>query len=175
MTVPEPTRNSLRETLWQQADELGWAMLSPSEKSRQYEAWTKDPKIGGRLGRFMNQGQVRVYIKDSLLKDFTRSQLAGFERPFRVTGISEYSSIAEIYTKPHGRRLGDGRLICWGRAHDWKTILMALHERAFDNPNICPYAAIFLFSSGRFNDDGVRRPIADAAQKLGIEKIVWLD
>ena len=52
---------------------------------------------------------------------------------------------------------------------------MALHERAFGNFAAHPYAAVFLFSSGRFHEDGAREPVASAAQKLGIEKIVWLD
>ena len=175
MTVPESTRNLLKEKLWRQADALGWAMLSSVHKSRHYEAWTKDPEIGGRLGRYIDHRQIRVYIKDSLLRGFIRSQLAGCERPFRVLGISDSAVATKTYTKPHGRQLDDGRLICWGRADDWKSILMALHERTFDSLGVRPYAAIFLFSSGRFYDDDVRRLVADAARKLGIEVVVWLN
>ena len=175
MNVPDTTRNSLKAKLWEQADRLDWAMLSPTDKSRHYEVWTRDANIGGRLSRYMDQGQVRVYIKDTLLKDYMRWRLASLERPFRVLGIPESVSIAETYTKPHGRRLQDGRVICWGRAGDWKTILMALHERAFKNAATRPYAAVFLFSSGRFHEDHARQLVADAAEKLGIEKIIWLD
>ena len=175
MTVPESTRNMLKNELWRQADALGWAMLSPAHKSRHYDAWTKDPKIGGRLGRYIDHGKIRVYIKDTLLKGFIRSQHAGSERPFRVLRIPESAVVTQTYTKPHGRLLDDGRLICWGRADDWKSILLALHERTFSAPHIRPYAAIFLFSSGRFFDDEVRRLVADAAKKLGIEIVKWLN
>jgi hypothetical protein len=175
MSVPDSTRNALKEKLRLRADELGWATLSPADKSHHYEAWTKDPEIGGRLGRYMEQGQVRVYIKDTLLKDYTRSRLSDPRRPFRVLGISESIEVVETYTKPHGRRLGDGRVICWGRADDWKTILMALHERTFGHTRLCPHAAIFLYSLGRFHEIDARALVEEAATKLGIEKIVWLE
>ena len=176
MSVPDATKTALKNKLWQQADDLEWVNLSPADKSQHYEAWTKDPGIGRRLGRYMGQGQVRVYIKDTLLKDYTRSRLANHERPFRVLGIPEAAAfVAEMYDKPHGRRLEDGRLICWGRADNWKTILMALHERAFGNSNSYPHAAVFLYSVRRFHETDARVLVEDAALKLGIERVIWLD
>ena len=175
MSVPDATRTALKEKLWQRADDLGWATLRPTDKSHHYEAWTKDPEFGGRLGRHMGQGQVRVYIKDTLLKDYTRSRLAGHERPFRVLGIPEAAYVLETYSKPHGRRLEDGRVICWGHADDWKTILMALHERTFGNSHGCPHAAVFLYSLGRFHEMHARALVENAATKLGIAKVIWLD
>ena len=149
--------------------------LSPMDKSHYYGTWTKDAEIGGRLGRYMAHGQVRVYIKDTLLKDYTRSRLADYERPFRVLGIPEATHVVESYSKPHGRRLEDGRVICWGRADDWKTILMALHERTFGNSHSCPHAGVFLYSLGRFHEIHARALVEDAATKLGIAQVVWLD
>lgn len=175
MSVPDPTRTAIKEKLWQRADDIGWATLSSTDKTHLYEAWTKDPKIGGRLGRYMGQGQVRVYIKDTLLKDYTRSCLADHERPFRVLGIPEAAHVVEMYSKPHGRRLEDGRVICWGRADDWKTLLMALHERAFGNSHSYPHAAVFLYSVGRFHEIHIRALVENAATKLGIAKVIWLD
>ena len=60
MSVPDTTKAALKDRLWQQADKLGWATLSTTHKSYHYEIWTKDPQIGGRLGRYMGQEQVRV-------------------------------------------------------------------------------------------------------------------
>ena len=175
MSVPDTTKTALKEKLRQRADDLGWATLSPTVKSSHYEAWTKDPEIGGRLGRYMGQGQVRVYIKDTLLKDYTLSRLADHERPFRVLAIPKAACVVETYTKPHGRRLEDGRVICWGRADDWKTILMALHERTFGNSHSCPHAAVLLHSLGRFHEMHARVLVEDAATKLGISIVIWLD
>lgn len=175
MSVPEATRAAMRAKLWRQANELGWVTLSPADKSRQYEAWTRDPEIGLRLVRYVGAEQVRVYIKDTLLKDYTRTRLASHVRPFRVLGISATAYIVQSYAKPHGRRLEDGRVICWGRADAWKTILMALHERTYGDSHSHPHAAVLLYSLGRFHEQDARALVDDAAAKLGIEKIVWLE
>lgn len=175
MSVPTTMRNMLKQRLWERADEIRWTMLSPTDKSRHYEAWTRDPDIGGQLFRYMDLGKVRLYIKDSLLKDYTRSRLARPDRPFRVLAIHPPVDVKKAYTKPHGRLLADGRLICWGQADDWKTILMALHERAFGSCDVRPYAAVFLFSTGRYHESSTRELVHDASIKLGIEKLVWLD
>jgi hypothetical protein len=44
-------------------------------------------------------------------------------------GIDREAEIAEVWERPHGRRLKDGRVVVWGSADDWKLILTAVHER----------------------------------------------
>ena len=66
-------------------------------------------------------------------------------------------------------------MICWGPADGWKTILMALHERTFDNSGSRPHAAVFVYSLGKFHELRARALVEDAANKLGVEKVVWLD
>ena len=173
--VPDDVRESLREKLWDQADSVGWSDLPMSAKTRHYEDWSRDPKIGGLLARFMDAEQVRVYLKNSLLKDYSNARIADQARPFRALGVAPPCDIAEVYVKPHGRRLNDGRVICWGRAEDWKTILMALHERCFATPNTRPHGVVLLRSIRRFSTAESRRVVCEAAAKLGIEKLIWLD
>jgi hypothetical protein len=127
------------------------------------------------LARYIDRGQVRVYLKDTLLKDYGRERLADESRPFRVLDIAATTEVAEAYIKPHGRRLRDGRVISWGRADDWKSVLMAVHERAYAREDSRPFAAVLVQSGGRFHEPHVRAPIEDAASKLGIERLVWLD
>jgi hypothetical protein len=174
MIVPVNVRTELKERLWQAADQLGWNDLGQAEKANHYEVWTRDPDIGGLLTRFMDGGQVRVYIKDTLLKDYGRVRRADPMRPLRALGITSKSSIVETYIKPHGRRLEDGRILCWGRADDWKAILMAVHERAFDQ-KCKPFAAILMSSAARFQEARSRAVVDDAAKKLGIERVIWFD
>lgn len=176
MSVSKSVRTKLKIKLWKIADEIGWLNLSPSEKSKCYEAWTRTPEIGGLVARFMDSGKVRVYIKDTLLKDYTKARLADAERPLRALGaLVPLQEPEEIYVKPHGQRSPDGRIVCWGRAEDWKSILMALHERAYIRESARPYAAVLLLGDGRFRETNTRKMIEDAAQKLSIEKVVWLD
>ena len=175
MSVPEHVRKELKTRLWSVADDLGWIMLSTSDKSKQYEAWTRQSDVGGLLGRYIDTGKVRVYIKDSLLKGYAHDRLSGSERPLRVAGIEEPVDIVEEYSKPHGRRLADGRIICWGRAEDWKTVLMALHERSFLVRGTRRFSAVLMFADGRFCEADVRAMVQDASNKLAIERLIWLD
>lgn len=175
MSVPDQVREELRGRLWGLADQIAWMNLSQTEKSKCYEDWTRDPRIGGVLARYIDKGHVRVYLKDTLLKDYTRNRLADSARPFRVLGIPASTEVLETYVKPHGRRLTDGRVVCWGRAEDWKLVLMAVHERAFVNRHGKAFGAVLLQASGRFQSKEIREVVDDAAKKLGIERLVWLD
>jgi len=149
--------------------------MSAGAKSKQYENWTRDPDIGGLIGRFVDAGKVRVYIKDTLLKDYARVRLADEKRPLRVCGLAESVVIVERYVKPHGVRLDDGRTLCWGRADDWKAILMALYERTFMHMQAGPFAAVLMYADGRFQEMRFREMVEKAAHKLSIEKVVWLN
>jgi len=173
MSLPDEVRDQLRERMWQIADQINWLALGPTEKTQYYENWTKDAQVGGVLQRFMPFGQVRVYIKDSLLKDYPRARRADQEKPFRMLGLDGAVQFTTAFIKPHGRRLSDGRIVCWGRAADWKMILMAVFERSFNTPDATPYAAVLTESGGKFADAAMREVVAEAAKRLGIERLVW--
>ena len=56
MSVPDQIREDLRTRLWRTADEIAWMNLSQSEKAKLYEEWTRDPKVGGILARYIDKG-----------------------------------------------------------------------------------------------------------------------
>jgi hypothetical protein len=173
MNLPDSVRDKLRERMWQMADEITWLALGPTEKTQHYENWTKDPEVGGVLQRYMALGQVRVYIKDSLLKDYPRARRADQEKPFRMLSIDGKVGVTRVFIKPHGRQLADGRIVCWGRAADWKAILLAVFERSFTIKGAKPHAAVLTESAGKFSDASVRAVVIEAAKRLGIDKLVW--
>src|SRR5262245_39228591 len=113
MSLPERIRDEVKELLWHEADRLGWSSLSANDKARYYTIWTEAEKIGGRLAGFMDPRQVRVYIKDTLLKSYTRERLDNEGRVYRILGLPADSPAVASYIKPHGRRLSDGRQIVW--------------------------------------------------------------
>ncbi len=174
--VPDEVRKELRERLWAVAEGMGWERLSGIEKSTRYEVWTRDTEVGGKLTHYMDQRKVRVYIKDTLMKGFSRARLADHGQVLRVLGLPQDSSgmVLRRYERPHGRLLATNLMIAWGQARDWKGILMALHERTFDQPGARPFAAILHSATGKFQEDAVRTMVQSAADKLGIEKVVWL-
>ena len=124
MNLPDSIREPLREHMWRIADEIDWLALGAAEKTRHYDNWTKDPEVGGVLQRHVPLGEVRVYIKDSLLKDYPRARRADQDKPFRMLGLDANATVTRHFIKPHGRLLADGRIVCWvappiGRAFCW--------------------------------------------------------
>ncbi len=174
VTVPEDVRAELRRQVWAKAEEVGWSDLSAADKTRHYEHWTQDPNIGGVLARYMAPPRVRVYLKDAIFKPYSRARLGDWTRCARALGI-DAEVIADSHIKPHGRRLMDGRVICWGPASSWKAVLMALHERTFAQGSTRPFAAVFVRAVGRYREDRARRLVEDAATKLLVERVVWLE
>jgi len=167
-------REELQIKLYAIADSIGWANLSAVAKAKHYEDWTRNADIGGVLARYMDKGKVRVYLKDTLLKDYTRKTLSDDSRPLRVLGITDSPAVNERFIKPHGLRLVDGRVVAWGRADDWKLILMAIYERTRAQPGSSAFGAVLLNSTGRFDEPTIRSMIDEAGKRLGIQQVVWL-
>ena len=82
--------------------------------------------------------------------------------------------ISEAYIKPHGRRLEDGKVVCWGKSRDWKLILMA-GVRARSNPARFDPVRPVLLETGPTSETRKRSLVADVASRLGIEKLAWLE
>ena len=174
MSVPSGVRLTIRQRLWAIANGISWQSLPANVKTAYYEGWVRDVDVGGTLVRYMEPGRIRVYLKDTIMRDYGQSRLADHSRVFRVLRIPKDAAVGQTYVKPHGRRLADGRVICWGRADDWKNVLMAVHERSSEG-DYNPFAAALAFSMGKYYQAEVRAMVFDAATKLGIEKLVWLD
>lgn len=174
MIIPDSARTRLFETVWGEADRIDWIRLNTNEKRKYYETWTRDESIGGLLRRYLDAGKVRVYLKDTVLKEYTRNRLSAPERIYRVLGL-DAENARESYEKPHGHRLEDGRILCWGKASDWKTVLLATFERAYAKDDYQAFAAVLLFSTGKFHEVDSRIIVQDVANRLGIQRLEWLD
>lgn len=174
MKLPEDIRDQIRDHLWAVAEEIGWSALPDGHRARYYETWTRDPAIGGRLGHFMDPRKVRVYIKDSLLKPYERARLSETENAvMRHLSLSSNEAFIQAYIKPHGRRLADGRIVCWGKSRDWKLIVMAGFERARLIQN--GRAQVVLVETGKTAAESTRVLIREAACRLGLERVEWIE
>jgi len=175
MRIPDDVRDRLRDLIWSRADKLGWSALRDGERARRYEQWTRDPEIGGTLAHYMDVRKVRVYIKDSLLKPYERARLSGTEHEIlRRLAIPAASEVALRYIKPHGIAFADGKIVSWGNSRDWKLVLMAMYERSAMRPGSSPFGTV-LFESGKTADAATRRIVREAASRLGVERMEWID
>jgi hypothetical protein len=174
VNMPDDVREDIRQKLWDRADAAGWESLSDQERARYYALWTEDAEIGATLARYIPKGKVRVYIKDTLLKPYMRTRMSSPDRAFRVLGLDPSEPIVYEDIKPHGRTLVDGRVVSWASASEWRHALMAVHERAAEHGRR-PYGVVLSQATGRFADPDFRRIVQSAAEKLGIEKLAWLE
>lgn len=167
-------RDAIQAKLWAECDERGWIWLPYAERAPFYERWTKDPAIGGQLAHMMDPRAVRVYIKDTLVKPYVRERLLGSEE--LVLGALQINleiSAVRRYIKPHGVKLEDGRVLCWGRSREWKSILLAIFERGTAS-DASPFGGV-LVESGQTEAPAKRALVRDAATRLGIVCLEWLD
>lgn len=175
MKVPDAAYRRIKQKLWAVADERNWPTLADPQKSTLYEEWIRDKDVGGVLSRYLNPGSVRVYIKDTIMKPYGRERIKNFPPILKFLGLPDDARVAETYIKPHGRRLADGKVICWGLARDWKAILFAVFERAFVIPSGTPFAVVIMFPTGKAQQPEYRRMIETASERLGITRLVWYE
>ncbi len=175
MKVPDAAYRRIKEKLWGVAEERNWPTLSDQQKSALYEDWIRDDEVGGVLSRYLDPGNVRVYIKDTIMKPYGRERIKDFPPILRLLGLPDDAAVAETYIKPHGRRLADGKVISWGLSRDWKAILFAVFERAYMARAGTPFAAVIMFPTGKCQQPDYRAMIETAAGRLGIEHLIWYD
>jgi len=175
MKIPDAVHRIIKKKLWGIADEKNWPTLSDQQKTSLYEDWIRDDEVGGILSRYIEPGNVRVYIKDTIMKPYGRDRIKDFLPILRLLDLPDDATIAETYRKPHGRRMADGKVISWGLSKDWKTILFAVFQRAFEGQSSIPFSAVIMFPTGKCQQPRYRLMIETAADKLGIEHLIWYD
>ena len=175
MKISDAAYTRIKKKLWKAADEIGWPTLSDQQKSSLYEEWIRDPEVGGALSRYLDPGNIRVYIKDTIMKPYGRERIKEFSPILRLLRLPEDAQSLETYIKPHGRRLMDGKVICWGLTRDWKAILFAVFERAHLANLGDPFAAVLLFPTGKYQQPAHREMVEAASAKLGIGQVVWYE
>ncbi|MCY4011362.1 MAG: hypothetical protein OXG82_01460 [Gammaproteobacteria bacterium] len=109
------------------------------------------------------------------MKSYTRDRIKNFAPVTRLLDLPECPLVSKVYLKPHGRRLADGKVICWGLSRDWKTVLMAVFERAHADESAEPFAAVIMFPVGKCRQPAYRRMIETASNKLGIQRLEWYE
>ena len=173
MRLPRPVKLEVRDRLWRKADALGWKGMTVIERAKQYAIWVEDPEVGSVLANYIDPRKVHSYIKDTLMKPYSRAAMSDSAVVLNAVGVGS-DAVAQRYERPHGALIRDKGVVCWGKADDWKLVLLAVHERAFQRQEK-PFAAVLLPPLTRFLMFEDRAVVEDASIRLGVEKLVWLD
>lgn len=172
--LPPPVKKDVQTKLWKRAAAMDWESMTVIARAKQYTIWVADPEIGGVLAAYMDARKVHPYLKDTLMKPFARANVSDVGRALSALDLPAGTVIIERYERPHGVTLQQFGVVCWGKADDWKLVLMAAHERAFVRQS--PIAGVVLLPPvARFLAEPSRGVVEDAARKLGIEQVAWHD
>lgn len=159
--------------LYKLADEADWVHLNINERKALYEQWTEDSEIGGSLRKIMEPNRVRVYIKDSILRSYTRNKRPSLNGLLKSMSI-ECGDITKEYIKPQAILCGSTDLYTLAVAKEWKMALMSAFEREAEIGNLKRNRVFFIeHTSRRFVDTSYRNLIEGAAKRLGIE-VQWI-
>lgn len=161
------------------ADQLDWVYLTIEQRRRYYEAWTNDENIGGLLRQVIDANRVRVWLKDTVMKNYLKQRRPSITNFLSRTSVS-CGVILRSYRKPEAVLCEDtslfegGNLFTLTGAKEWRVALMSAYERAAEikkpGRNIL---YIIEHTSGRFADESYRSLISGAGAKLGVE-VVWV-
>lgn len=174
MTVPDDVRESLRRIVSERARSARWPGLTQSARTQLLDAWTADPIIGGSLESFMARSKVRSYIKDVLLRTGTRVSVRdGLETAMLRRASLSGHRVKRRLAKPGGVILENGKVITWGRAQDWKALILTAFER--DEQGLGPCAAIVLTeAAGHMATPNIQKIVEDACRRLEVPAPIWL-
>lgn len=127
--------------LFSDMERLGWAGMTPRQRTSQYGEWIKDAEIGQKLAAWMTPERARVWIKDGPVKEYPRA-LAGVGKyaPLangsanvvdlvqRALGTGWASDPTTLSIKPLRVEAFQGEetvVLAWGPARDLKHLVWA--------------------------------------------------
>ena len=59
--------------------------MTPQQHSARYAEWVQDSEVGGRLKAYLTDSEVRVWIKDGPMKEWSRA----------TSGVGRYSELVD--------------------------------------------------------------------------------
>jgi hypothetical protein len=172
MKIPEKLSARIKKKLWDKADQDDWLTLSDLQKTSFYEHWSTDGEVGGVLSQYLNPAQIRVYLKDTIMKPYARQRTSDEAPILRAAGLKGDELSIKSFEKPHGRLLFDKKVVCWGPAQHWKSVILAVYERSYHEMGE-PHAAVLVRAVGKMAQPTERAMVEALAVKIGIAKVIW--
>lgn len=159
--------------IYADARKLDWQHCSQSEKTAQYQRWLDDKEVGGVLKQWMDDGEIRVWIKDGPMKEFARAMAGKGDyadfldvHPRSASSIISAAFGAGWRVRPKSERVkplscvaersDESKRVFWGPHKDLKHLLWAALSASASKPNEVVEVVVF---------DTLEGPLTDAARK----------
>lgn len=162
-------KKEVRYRVHQIATDIDWPHLSLAERTHYYETWAMDPNIGGLLARAVGPDGVRVYLKNSIMKEYKPAQQMTIRQLLASMSLP-YTAVTQQFIKPEAVLCDDCALYTLTKAKDWKLALMCSYERACEHSCVTKNVVFVIeHTTGRFVDQSYRDLITSAAKRLAME------
>ncbi|MGW5703487.1 hypothetical protein [Amycolatopsis japonica] len=167
--VPKEVRDAVIEEIYRQVEQVDWEDLSDRDKSAHYARWVADANIGDVLADYYTADGMRVWLKDTPLKEYARAvedfgPFAKYTKK-RLTPATEFvPSIlgsewkqvpGSIREKPMHCLFSNGaqaRYVCWGKPRSFSILLWAAVNNAI-NSSTRPLIVVFLRAEKPIDED----------------------
>jgi hypothetical protein len=173
--IPVAIRERLGQHLAEECDRIGWMRLANPDRTSRYADWTSDPNIGGTLSNYMPLGRVKTYIKDTLIKEYSRAKRREARaRVMQILGVQGgLEDITCEFQKPPGACLSSGWVFTWSAARDWKTSLLCTFERLHETQDTASAGIVLFDANGPFAEETFRGLVRDAAERLDVGPVFF--
>lgn len=166
-------KHTVIERVHKIADEVDWLHLTIPQRKQLYESWTSDPEIGGLLEQVMDANRVRVYLKDTVMKTYSRSQRLEILTLLDRIGVT-FGSVTREFIKPQAVLCDRCDLYTISVAKEWKNSVMSAYERGYEVGTLKTNSVYLTeHTSGRYVDRSYRKMIGTAATRLDV-KVHWV-
>ena len=141
--LPHDVSTKIKALVFAKADKFGYGSRTRTENGFFINSLVEDPEIGGVLGQYMRENQVRTYIKDGVLNAYAKAEVRK-----KLNRISLESVVLQVYHMEAGEVGKSGQtsiyrsasndlfLIHTGTYLKWETALRKLLECVAANDKI---------------------------------------
>ncbi len=170
--------------IYADARRVDWEHCSQSAKTAQYQRWLEDKDVGGVLKQWMDDGEIRVWIKDGPMKEFARA----------MAGKGTYAAFLDVHPRSASfivsAALGTGwrvrpkserekppsfvaersdasKRVFWGPHKDLKHLLWAALSASASKPDESVVVVVFDTLEGPLTD-GDRKQLAAIAARANV-------
>jgi len=131
LKLPENPRQEIVRRVREMADKADWCHLKIHERSALYRQWCNDPTIGGELAKLGGPDSVRVFLKDTVIKQYLKEKRPVLKDLLKQMGL-ECKRVTREYEKPEAQLCDNRRLYTLAVAKEWRVAIFSAFERAHD-------------------------------------------
>jgi len=173
LELPGNPRQDIIKRVRELADKADWYHLKIHERSALYAQWVNDPTIGGELAKTEGAERVRIFLKDTVIKQYMREKRPKLRYLLKQMSL-DCRYVTREFEKPVALLCDSKRLYTLALAKEWRVAILSAYERAHGVTGLVENLVFFTdHDVDRYTDRSYKALIESAAEKLDV-KVHWI-